>query len=69
VGAGSEIGPNSLLTDTVVGRDAVVSESVCTRALIGDGARIGAYCVLEPGAEVAAGSEVPPHTVLAGPES
>ena len=49
IGAGSEIGPNSVLTDTTVGEGAVVAESVCTRATIGDGARVGPYSVLEPG--------------------
>ena len=59
IGAGAEIGPNSVLTDTTVGEGAVVAESVCTRATIGDGARVGPYCVLEPGAEVArTGTEV-----------
>jgi bifunctional UDP-N-acetylglucosamine pyrophosphorylase / glucosamine-1-phosphate N-acetyltransferase len=67
IGAGTEIGPNSVLTDTDVGRGAVVAESVCTRATIGDGARVGPYSVLEPGAEVAAGTEVPPHSAVAGP--
>ncbi len=67
VGAGSEIGPNSVLTETTVGKGAVVEASMCTRATVGDGARVGPYCVLEPGAEVAGGTEVPPHSVLAGP--
>jgi bifunctional UDP-N-acetylglucosamine pyrophosphorylase/glucosamine-1-phosphate N-acetyltransferase len=67
VGAGSEIGPNSLLTDTTVGKGAVVEASMCVRATIGDGARVGPYSVLEAGAEVAAGAEVPPHSVLRGP--
>src|ERR1700728_1390800 len=53
VGAGTEIGPNSILTDTSVGA----------------GARIGAYSVLEPGAEVADGVELAPHSVVAGPEA
>ena len=66
VGAGAEIGPNSVLTDTSVGDGAVVAESVCTRATIGDGARIGPYSVLEPGADVAAGSELGPHSVVEG---
>jgi bifunctional UDP-N-acetylglucosamine pyrophosphorylase/glucosamine-1-phosphate N-acetyltransferase len=69
VGAGSEIGPNCMLTDTRVGRGAVVMESVCALATIGDGARVGPYCVLEPGADVAAGAEIGPHTVVAGPET
>ena len=32
IGAGTEVGPNCALIDTVVGRGAVVTESVCTRA-------------------------------------
>ena len=67
VGAGAEIGPNSVLTDTTVGRGAVVAESVCSRATIGDGARIGPYSVLEPGSEVAAGAEIAPHSAVGGP--
>lgn len=67
VGAGAEIGPNAMLTDTTVGKGAVVGESVCTRATIGDGARVGPYSVLEPGAEVPAGADVAPHAVVAGP--
>ena len=69
IGAGSEIGPNSVLTDTTVGRGAVVVESVCTRASIGDDARVGAYSVLEPGAELAAGEVLGPHSVFGPPES
>ena len=67
VGAGAEIGPNSVLTDTTVGPGAVVAESVCTLAVIGAGARVGPFSVLEPGAEVADGVELRPHTVLTGP--
>ena len=69
VGAGAEIGPNSVLTDTTVGEGAVVAESVCTQATIGAGARIGPYSVLEPGAEVAAGAELGPHSVVAAPDA
>jgi bifunctional UDP-N-acetylglucosamine pyrophosphorylase/glucosamine-1-phosphate N-acetyltransferase len=68
VGAGAEIGPNAVLTDTSVGEGAVVHESVCTRAVIGAGARVGPYSVLEPGAEVAAGVVLPPHSALGTPE-
>jgi bifunctional UDP-N-acetylglucosamine pyrophosphorylase / glucosamine-1-phosphate N-acetyltransferase len=67
IGAASEIGPNSVLTETTVGQGAVVEASVCTRATIGDGARVGPYSVLEAGAEVAAGTVVAAHSVLAGP--
>src|SRR6202034_1358215 len=69
VGAGAEIGPNSVLTETTVGDGAVVAASVCTRAAIGAGARIGPYSVLEPGAEVAPGTELGPHSVVAGPQA
>jgi bifunctional UDP-N-acetylglucosamine pyrophosphorylase/glucosamine-1-phosphate N-acetyltransferase len=65
VGEGSEVGPNCFLTDTTVGRQAVVTESTCERAAIGDGARIGPFCVVQAGAEVAAGTVVPPHSVVA----
>ena len=68
IGAGSEIGPNSVLTDTTVGRGAVVAESVCTRSTIGDDARVGAFSVLEPGAELAVGAVLEPHSVLGPPE-
>ncbi len=64
VGAGSEIGPNCLLTDTTVGQRAVVTESICEVGTIGDGARIGPFCVLCPGAEVPPDTVVPPHTVV-----
>jgi bifunctional UDP-N-acetylglucosamine pyrophosphorylase / glucosamine-1-phosphate N-acetyltransferase len=67
VGEGSEIGPNCVLTDTTVGRQATVTESTCTQSTIGDGARIGPYAVLHPGAEVASGAVVLPHTVVEGP--
>ena len=69
VGAGSEIGPNAVLTDTVVGRGAVVGQCVCSRATIGDRAHVASYSVLEPGAEVPDGGEVPPHSVVEGPEA
>jgi len=64
VGEGSEIGPNCVLTDTTVGRGATVSESTCDRAMVGDGARIGPFSVLLPGADVPAGAVVAPHTVV-----
>jgi bifunctional UDP-N-acetylglucosamine pyrophosphorylase/glucosamine-1-phosphate N-acetyltransferase len=69
VGAGSEIGPDAVLTDTVVGRGARLAECVCTRATIGEGARVGPFSVLEPGAEVPDGGVVGPHAVVHGPEA
>jgi bifunctional N-acetylglucosamine-1-phosphate-uridyltransferase/glucosamine-1-phosphate-acetyltransferase GlmU-like protein len=52
-----------------VGRGAVVVESVCSRAVIGDGARIGPYSVLQPGSEVADGTDLGPHSVVGGPDA
>jgi bifunctional UDP-N-acetylglucosamine pyrophosphorylase/glucosamine-1-phosphate N-acetyltransferase len=65
IGEGSEIGPNCVLTDTVVGRRTVVSQSTCDRGTIGDGARIGPFCVVQPGAEVGPDAVIPPHSVVA----
>jgi bifunctional UDP-N-acetylglucosamine pyrophosphorylase/glucosamine-1-phosphate N-acetyltransferase len=65
IGEGSEIGPNCVLTDTVVGRRAVVTQSTCDRATIGDGARVGPFCVVLPGAEVGPDAVIPPHSVVA----
>ncbi len=69
VDAGAEIGPNTVLTDTTVGRGAVVAASMCTHATIGADARVGPYSVLEAGAEVPDGTEVAPHSLVAGPEA
>ena len=65
IGEGSEVGPNCVLTDTVVGRRAVVTQSTCDRGTIGDGARVGPFCVVQPGAEVGPDVVIPPHSVVA----
>ena len=52
VGAGAEVGPNSRLSDTVVGADAVVSFTVADGARVGDGASVGPYAYLRPGSEL-----------------
>ena len=64
VGAGSEIGPNCVLTDTLVGHRAVIAQTSCDRATVGDDAHVGPYCVLHPGAEVGPGVVVAPYTVV-----
>jgi bifunctional UDP-N-acetylglucosamine pyrophosphorylase / glucosamine-1-phosphate N-acetyltransferase len=65
IGEGSEVGPNCVLTDTVVGRRAVVTQSTCDRGTVGDGARVGPFCVVQPGAEVGPDVVIPPHSVVA----
>lgn len=49
LGADAEVGPNSRLTDTVVGAGAVVSNTVADGAEIGPRAQVGPYTYLRPG--------------------
>lgn len=56
VGAHAEIGPGTRLVDCAVGRDSVVDQTVGRDAEIGDGAHVGPFAVLEPGAQVPAGA-------------
>ena len=65
VGEGSDIGPSSLLTDTVVGARATVTHIVADRARIGDDAVVGPWAALGPGDDVPAGRVTGPH--YAGP--
>jgi len=58
IGAGSVIGPDVQLVDTVVGTDAVVSQTVARDSEIGDGATVGPYVSLRPGTRLAAGAHV-----------
>jgi bifunctional UDP-N-acetylglucosamine pyrophosphorylase/glucosamine-1-phosphate N-acetyltransferase len=60
VGEHAEVGPDTRLVDTEVGERAVVTSSVCRRAVIGPDARVGPFAVLAEGTEVPAGSEVGP---------
>jgi bifunctional UDP-N-acetylglucosamine pyrophosphorylase/glucosamine-1-phosphate N-acetyltransferase len=57
VAAGAEIGPNVVLTDTEVGRDAVVTEAVAISARIGDGASVGP--ATDPRCRISATSATP----------
>jgi bifunctional UDP-N-acetylglucosamine pyrophosphorylase/glucosamine-1-phosphate N-acetyltransferase len=72
VGAGSVIGPDTRLVDTIVGQGATVTYSVATHAEIGDGATVGPFTHLRPGARLGqaskAGSfvEIKSSTVGAG---
>jgi bifunctional UDP-N-acetylglucosamine pyrophosphorylase / glucosamine-1-phosphate N-acetyltransferase len=49
IGAGSEIGPNSRIVDSTVGRDARVSFSVVQGAKIGPRGQVGPYTHVRPG--------------------
>jgi bifunctional UDP-N-acetylglucosamine pyrophosphorylase/glucosamine-1-phosphate N-acetyltransferase len=49
VGAGSVIGPDSRLVDTIVGEGVVITSSVTREAEVGDGATVGPFAHLRPG--------------------
>lgn len=52
VAGGAQVGPNSRLTDTVVGEGAVVAFTVAERARVGAGASVGPFAYLRPGTEL-----------------
>jgi bifunctional UDP-N-acetylglucosamine pyrophosphorylase / glucosamine-1-phosphate N-acetyltransferase len=60
IGAGSEIGLNCRITDTRVGENVSVEQTVARSARIGDGAVVGPFAVLEPGSHVPAGVRTGP---------
>jgi bifunctional UDP-N-acetylglucosamine pyrophosphorylase / glucosamine-1-phosphate N-acetyltransferase len=55
IGAGSVIGPDARLTDTVVGERAEVSYAVARECEIGDECEIGPYTYIRPGTRLASG--------------
>jgi len=55
IGEGTEIGPDSRLIDTVVGRRCRIDNTVARGAAIGDNATVGPYAVLSAGTQIAAG--------------
>ncbi|MBI2170051.1 MAG: bifunctional UDP-N-acetylglucosamine diphosphorylase/glucosamine-1-phosphate N-acetyltransferase GlmU [Actinobacteria bacterium] len=58
VGAGSTIGPDTRLADTVVGEGVTVSSSVAAEAEIGDGSTVGPFAHLRPGTRLGTGVKV-----------
>lgn len=58
VGTGSVIGPDSTLTDVVVGEDATVKRTDATEARIGDGATVGPFTYLRPGTDLGADGKI-----------
>jgi bifunctional UDP-N-acetylglucosamine pyrophosphorylase/glucosamine-1-phosphate N-acetyltransferase len=60
VGTGARLGPNVRLVDCVVGEGARVEQAVARDAEIGDGARVGPYASLSPGAHIAGGTATGP---------
>jgi bifunctional UDP-N-acetylglucosamine pyrophosphorylase / glucosamine-1-phosphate N-acetyltransferase len=58
VSTGSVIGPDTRLTDTIVGERAVIRNTVAVEAEIGDDCTVGPYVSLRPGTRLAAGAHV-----------
>ena len=58
VGAGSVLGPDCQLVDTVVGRNAVVRQTVARECEIADAATVGPYVSLRPGTRIGVGAHV-----------
>ncbi|MCW2603791.1 MAG: bifunctional UDP-N-acetylglucosamine diphosphorylase/glucosamine-phosphate N-acetyltransferase [Pseudonocardiales bacterium] len=52
VGAGARIGPETTLTDTIVGARAMITRSTCRSAVVGAEATVGPYAYLRPGADL-----------------
>lgn len=64
VGEDSVIGPNSRLTDTVVGCGCTVEETVAIEARLDDGATAGPRAYLRPGAHLCEGAKAGTHVEI-----
>ena len=64
IGEDSVIGPNTRLTDTVVGRGCVVDETVAVEARIDDGATCGPRAYLRPGTHLCEGAKAGTHVEI-----
>ena len=64
VGEDSVIGPNTRLTDTVVGRGCRVDETVAIESRIDDGATAGPRAYLRPGAHLCEGAKAGTHVEI-----
>jgi bifunctional UDP-N-acetylglucosamine pyrophosphorylase/glucosamine-1-phosphate N-acetyltransferase len=58
IGAGSLVGPNSLLVDSQVGAACKITSSVLEGAVVEDAVEIGPFCHLRPGAHLATSSRL-----------
>lgn len=64
IGEDTVVGPNSRLTDTVVGRGCTVDETVAVEAVIDDGATCGPRAYLRPGARLCEGAKAGTHVEI-----
>lgn len=64
IGQDSVIGPNSRLTDTVVGRNCTLDETVAVQARVDDCATCGPRAYLRPGAHLCQGAKAGTHVEI-----
>jgi bifunctional UDP-N-acetylglucosamine pyrophosphorylase/glucosamine-1-phosphate N-acetyltransferase len=57
VGAGSSIGPDSHLVDTIVGERTTVANTVARKVEVGDDCQVGPFAYLRPGTRLANGAK------------
>jgi bifunctional UDP-N-acetylglucosamine pyrophosphorylase / glucosamine-1-phosphate N-acetyltransferase len=58
IGAGTEVGPNSIVRDSIIGRGCRVVASMLEEARVGDAVTIGPFAHLRPGARIEDGVEL-----------
>ena len=66
IGDGCEIGPDSRVDRTTVGRNTVIEKTMARGAMIGDNCRVGPFAVIEAGAEVHDGTITGPFYAGSG---
>lgn len=64
VGRGSVLGPNTRVTDSTIGRDCRVDESVVLESVLADGVNVGPRAYLRPGTVMKAGSKAGTHVEI-----
>lgn len=68
LGAGCEVGPGSRLTDTEVGEEAVVCQTVADSAEVGAGASVGPYTYLRAGTRLGSSAKAGSYVELKNAE-
>ena len=64
IGAGSRIGPNAVLRDTVVGERCVLESCTVRGSILGDAVEIGPYSTVREGCELGDGTHIGTHAEL-----
>lgn len=64
IASGTVVGPNTRLTDTVVGHDCLIDETVAVEAVIDDKCNCGPRAYLRPGAHLCTGAKAGTHVEI-----